>query len=86
MLVVLGLGTFVAPFAATGFDHVPTAALGFGAFVLAWGRRPALAGVAAGIAYAVEYEAAAILVLVGVYVALPAGGSSAAISRAHCRR
>ena len=70
VLVVLALGTFVAPFAATGFDHVPTAALGFGAFVLAWGRRPALAGVAAGIAYAVEYEAAAILVLVGVYVAL----------------
>ena len=70
VLVVSALGTFVAPFAVTGFDHVPTAAFGFGAFVLAWGRRPALAGVAAGIAYAVEYEAAAILVLVGVYVAL----------------
>jgi hypothetical protein len=70
VLVASGLGTFLAPFAATGFDHVTTAAFGFGAFVLAWGRRPALAGLAAGIAYAVEYEAAAILVLVGVYVAL----------------
>ena len=68
--MTFGLGTFATPFAATGFDHVVTAAFGFGAFVLSWSRRTALAGVAAGIAYAVEYEAAAILVLVGAYVAL----------------
>jgi hypothetical protein len=70
VLVTFALGTFVTPFAATGFDHVVTAAFAFAAFVLAWGRRPALAGAAAGIAYAVEYEAAAVLLLVGVYVAL----------------
>lgn len=70
VLVAFALGTFATPFAATGFDHVLTAAFGFGAFVLAWGRRPALAGLVAGIAYLVEYEAAAILLLVGAYVSL----------------
>jgi len=50
VLVTFGLGTFATPFAATGFDHVVTAAFGFGAFVLAWSRRTALAGVAAGTA------------------------------------
>jgi hypothetical protein len=70
VLVTFALGTFATPFAASGFDHVVTAAFAFGAFVLAWSRRPALAGAAAGIAYAVEYEAAAVLVLVGVYVAI----------------
>jgi hypothetical protein len=69
-LVAFALGTLMAPFAAAGFDQVLTAALAFGAFALAWGRRPALAGVAAGVAYAVEYQAAAILLLVGVFVAL----------------
>lgn len=70
VLVTFGLGTFVTPFAASGFDHVPTAAFAFAAFVLAWSRRPTLAGLAAGLAYTVEYEAAAVLVLVGAYVAL----------------
>lgn len=74
VLVTFGLGTFVTPFAASGFDHVPTAALSFAAFVLAWSRRPSLAGVAAGLAYAVEYEAAAVLLLVAVYVALHGRG------------
>jgi hypothetical protein len=69
-LVAFGLGTLVCAFAATGFDHDLTAAFGFGALVLAWGRRPALAGLAAGAAYLVEYQAAAIVVLVGAYVAL----------------
>lgn len=70
VLVAFALGTFATPFAATGFDHVLTSAFAFGAFVLAWSRRPALAGLAAGIAYLVEYEAAAILLLVGAYVSL----------------
>src|SRR5579862_6104506 len=50
--VTFGLGTLAAPFAATGFDHLPAAALAFAAFVCAWARRPAVAGVAAGVAYA----------------------------------
>lgn len=73
VLVSFALGTFAAPFAATGFDHVPTAAFSFAAFVLAWGRRPLAAGLCAGCAYCCEYEAAAIVVLVAVYVALAGG-------------
>ena len=69
-LVAFGLGTLMSSFAATGFDHDLTAAFGFAALVLAWARRPALAGLAAGTAYLVEYQAAAILALVGAYVAL----------------
>jgi hypothetical protein len=60
----------MSAFAATGFDHDLTAAFGIGAFVLAWARRPALAGLAAGAAYLVEYQAAAIVLLVLAYVAL----------------
>src|SRR5206468_3521080 len=69
-LVAFGLGTLMSAFAATGFDHDLTAAFGIGAFVLAWARRPGLAGLAAGAAYLVEYQAAAIVLLVLAYVAL----------------
>lgn len=69
-LVAFGLGTLVTAFAATGFDHDLTAVLGLGGFVLAWARRPALAGLATGAAYLVEYQAAAIVLLVGAYVLL----------------
>jgi hypothetical protein len=69
-LVTFALGTAVAPFAAVGFDHLPAAAFGFAAFVLAWRRRPLLAGLAAGAALLCEYEAAAIVGIVGVYAAL----------------
>jgi hypothetical protein len=69
-LVAFGLGTLVCDFAATGFDHDLTAVLGFGAFLLAWARRPFLAGLAAGASYLVEYEAAAFIVLVALYVLL----------------
>src|SRR5207247_4342160 len=57
-LVAFGLGTLIYAFAATGFDHDLTAAFGFAAFLLAWARRPALSGLAAGAAYLVESEAA----------------------------
>ncbi|MBV8748506.1 MAG: hypothetical protein JO103_02205, partial [Candidatus Eremiobacteraeota bacterium] len=67
-VVGIALGTVTMPFAASGFDHVLTAAFGFGAFVLAWSRRPLLAGLCAGLSVAVEYEAAALLVLIGLYV------------------
>src|SRR4029079_18507430 len=63
-LVAFGLGTLMSAFAATGFDDAVTAAFGSGAFVLAWARRRALAGLAAGAAYLVEYQAAAIVLLV----------------------
>ena len=69
-LVAFGLGTLMCDFAATGFDHDLTALLGFGAFLLAWARRPFLAGLAAGASYLVEYEAAAFIVLVALYVLL----------------
>ncbi|HEY3922730.1 MAG TPA: hypothetical protein VGL76_11550 [Gaiellaceae bacterium] len=69
-MVTLGLGTLISSFAPSNFDHVPAAALGFAAFVLAWARRPLAAGLVAGLALLVEYEAAAIVVIVGAYVLL----------------
>jgi hypothetical protein len=69
-LVAFALGTIVAPLAATGFAHVTAAALGFGAFVLAWRGRPLYAGLAAGAALLAEYQTAAIAVAVGLYVLL----------------
>jgi hypothetical protein len=70
VLVTFALGTLAAPAAATSFDHLPTAAFCFGAFVLAWGRRPFAAGLVAGLALLAEYEAAAIVVVLGAYAAL----------------
>jgi hypothetical protein len=69
-LVTFGLGTQMAPFAAAGFSHPLTAALGFLAFVLATLRRPLAAGLAAGFAVTAEYDAAATFLLVLAYVAL----------------
>jgi hypothetical protein len=70
VLATLGLGTLLAPLGVENYDHVPAAALGFAAFVLAWRGSPLLAGLAAGAALTVEYEAAAILLIVGAYAAL----------------
>src|SRR5262249_49501315 len=64
-LVTFALGTLMAPFAAMNFDQVPAAALGFGAFLFAWRRQPLAAGLLAGTGVVFEYEAAAILVVVG---------------------
>jgi hypothetical protein len=72
-LVAFALGTLVAPFAVANFDHVPTAAFGFGAFVLAWRRRPLLSGLAAGAALLLEYEATLLVVVIGGYVAAQRG-------------
>ena len=72
-LVASALGTFLAPFAVANFDHVPTAALAFAAFLLAWRRRPLAAGLAAGAALTCEYEAALIVLVLGGYVALQRG-------------
>jgi hypothetical protein len=64
--VAVGAGTILASLGATAFDHVPTAALVFGAFLLAWRRRWALAGASLGAAVLVEYEA---LVAVPAFIA-----------------
>jgi hypothetical protein len=64
----LGLGTLMSPLAATMFDHVPAAALGFAAFVAASRRRPALAGLCAGFGVLVEYQAALVAAIVFLYV------------------
>jgi hypothetical protein len=69
-LVLFALGTLVFPLAAVGFNHIPAAAVAFGAFLLAWNRRPGLAGVAAGAAVLLEYEAGLVVVILGIYVAL----------------
>ena len=70
VLVAFGIGTIFAPLAATSFGHVTAATLALGAFALAWRRQPLLAGLVAGGALLVEYQTAAILVILGVYVAL----------------
>jgi hypothetical protein len=67
-LVTFALGTMMASFAVTDYDHIPTAFFGFAAFLLAWRGRPLLAGLAAGLAVTVEYQAAAIAVLVALYI------------------
>ena len=69
-LVAFALGTLVAPFAAANFDNVTAAALGFGALLLAWTRREFLAGLLAGAAVVIEYQAAGIALILGVYIAL----------------
>lgn len=69
-LVTFALGTLMAPLAAMNFSHVVVAALGFGAFLLGWRRRPLAAGLAAGAAVLCDYQAALLLALVGAYVAV----------------
>ncbi|MBV8395942.1 MAG: hypothetical protein JO064_06750 [Actinobacteria bacterium] len=76
-LVAFALGTLVAPLAATNFSEDASAALSFGAFVLAWQRRYGLAGLLAGLAVFVEYQNAAILALVGLYVLVRGAGPAA---------
>jgi hypothetical protein len=74
----VGLGTLVQPLAATFFAHVVVAALGFGAFVLAWSGllsathrdlRFALGGLCAGLAVFTEYQTVFIAFAVLVYLA-----------------
>jgi hypothetical protein len=69
-LVAFGLGTLVTPLAATTYGHVTAGTLAFGAFLLAWDRRPAAAGLAAGAAVAVEYPTALAGVVIAAYVAM----------------
>jgi hypothetical protein len=69
-LVAFALGTEAAALALADFAHVPTAAFAFAAFVLAWGRRPLLAGLVAGAAVLVEYEASLVVLVLAGYVLL----------------
>jgi hypothetical protein len=69
-LVTFALATVVGAMAATTFDHVTAGALGFAAFLCAWGRRDRTAGLLAGGALVVEYQAAIIVAIVACYVAL----------------
>jgi hypothetical protein len=69
-LVTFALGTLMAPFAAANFDAVPAALIGLGTFLLAWKRRPFLAGLAGGAGILVEYQVGAVVAVVGLYVAL----------------
>ena len=55
--------------APTTFDHVTAGALGFAAFLVAWRRRPGLAGLLAGAALTVEYETGIIVAVLALYVA-----------------
>ena len=72
-LVAFALGTLVAPFGAANFEHGTAGTLGLAAFALAWRRRPLGAGLAAGAALDVAYEALIIVAIVGVYVLLTQG-------------
>jgi hypothetical protein len=69
-LVAFSLGTEAAALALGGFSHVPAAALAFAAFVLAWRRKPLLAGLVAGAAVLVEYEAGLVALVLAGYVLL----------------
>ncbi|HWB22036.1 MAG TPA: hypothetical protein VG652_04020 [Gaiellaceae bacterium] len=73
VLASFGLGTLFAPLAAANFEHITAGTLGLAAFALAWRRRPLLAGLAAGAALCFAYEAALIISIVGLYVALQGG-------------
>jgi hypothetical protein len=69
-LVTFATGTLAASLAVDNFDEVPAAAAGFAAFVLAWRRRPGLAGLVAGLALLVEYQTALVTAVVAGYTAL----------------
>jgi len=72
-LVAFALGTEAAALSSAGFAHVPAAAFAFAAFVLAWRRRPFLAGLVAGAAVLVEYETGLIAIVLAGYVLLTGG-------------
>ncbi len=77
--VTVGLGTLVLPFSTLFFSHVPSAALGFAAFVLlvrerAGPARPALlalAGLLIGLAITIEYPLVLAGAILGLYALAP---------------
>ena len=77
-LVAFALGTYVAPLAATTFDHVLAGAFAFGGFVLAWSHRYVLAGLAMALAVDMNYLGGLIAIIVAAYVLSPDGVRSCA--------
>ena len=69
-LVTFGVGTLVAPLAAANFGHGAAGTAAFAGFLLAWRRSYLLSGLLAGTAVLIEYQAAAIVVILGIYAAL----------------
>lgn len=67
-VVAFAVGSLAGGLAATTFDQVAAAACGFGAFVLAWRSRPTAAGLLAGLALLVEYQAALVVAAVALFV------------------
>jgi hypothetical protein len=69
-LLAFSLGTEAAALSSAGFAHVPAAAFAFSAFLLAWRRKPFVAGLVAGAAVLVEYETGLIALVLAGYVLL----------------
>jgi hypothetical protein len=74
-IVAYGLGMLVAPLAAANFEHVTAGTLGLAAFALAWRRRAVVAGLLAGLALLVAYEAALVIAILAGYVLLQGRGA-----------
>jgi hypothetical protein len=76
--VAVSLATMLGALSTVLFAHVPETCLGFAAFiVLATGRenwRPVVAGALAGGAVLMDYEAALMVVALGLYVLVDRGG------------
>ncbi|HEX4323008.1 MAG TPA: hypothetical protein VHZ77_00090 [Gaiellaceae bacterium] len=70
VLVTFATGTLAGSLAVDNFEEVPAAALAFASFLLAWRRRPGLAGLVAGAMLLVQYQSGLIGAVVCVYVAL----------------
>jgi hypothetical protein len=70
VLVTFAAGTLAGSLAVDNFEEVPAAALAFTSFLLAWRRRPGLAGLVAGATLLVQYQSILIAAIVGLYVAL----------------
>jgi len=73
-LVTFALGTIVGALAGVSFEAVPAATFAFGAFLLAWRRRPGLAGLTAGAAVLIEYENGLVVLVLAAYVYAVLGG------------
>ena len=69
-LVTFALGTLMSSLVGDTFEEVPTAALGFAAFALAWSRRPFASGLLAGVAALTAYQAGLTAAIIGLYIAL----------------
>jgi hypothetical protein len=69
-LVTFALGTIAGSLAQISFEHVPAALAVFGAFLLAWAKRPLLAGLTGGLALLTEYQCGLLVALIALYLAV----------------